>query len=78
MTPRQSQWLQASPGERIRLAERLGEDGAEAFAGKHGYEPLLRRGDKLLPQGFDQVYRAKDGGIVVIEAKGGTSAICRA
>lgn len=78
MTPRQSQWLQASPDERIRLAERIGEDGAEGLAGKKGYEPLLQRGDKLLPQGFDQVYRAKDGSIVVIEAKGGTSAINRA
>jgi hypothetical protein len=31
-----------------------------------------------LRQGFDQVYRAKDGSIVVIEAKGCTSALSRA
>ena len=78
MTARQSQWHQASLDERIRLAEHLGEEGAEAFADKKGYQPLLRNGDKSLPQGFDQVYRAKDGSIVVIEAKGGTSAIDRA
>lgn len=77
-TARQAQWLQASLDERVRLAERLGEQGAEAFAAKKGYDPLLRNGDKLLRQGFDQVYRAKDGSIVVIEAKGGTSAIGRA
>lgn len=77
-TDRQSQWLRSSLDERVRLAERLGEEGAEAFAKKKGYEPLLRNGDKVLRQGFDQVYRAKDGGIVVIEAKGGTSAINRA
>jgi len=78
MTVRQAQWLQATLDERVRLAERLGEEGAEAFAAKKGYEPLLRKGDKVLRQGFDQVYRAKDGSIVVIEAKGGTSAISRA
>ena len=77
-TARQAQWLQASLDERVRLAERLGEEGAEALAARKGYEPLLRNRDKVLRQGFDQVYRAKDGGIVVIEAKGGTSAIGRA
>jgi hypothetical protein len=78
MSARQSQWLQASVEERIRLAERLGEEGAEAFAAKHGYEPLLQRGDRSLPQGLDQVYRTQDGDVVVIEAKGGTSAVGRA
>lgn len=78
MTARQAEWLQATINERVRLAERLGEEGAEAFAAKKGYEPLLRNGDKVLRQGFDQVYRAKDGSIVAIEAKGGTSAISRA
>jgi hypothetical protein len=78
MSIRQSQWLQASLEERVRLAEHLGEEGAEAFAAKKDYKPLLRNGDKVLRQGFDQVYRAKDGSIVVIEAKGGTSAISRA
>jgi hypothetical protein len=78
MTVRQAQWLQASLDERVRLAERLGEEGAEAFAAKKEYEPLLQNGDKILRQGFDQVYRAKDGCLVVIEAKGGTSAISRA
>lgn len=78
ITERQSQWLRSPLDERIRLAERLGEEGAEAFARQKGYEPLLRNGDKALKQGFDQVYRTKDGAIVVIEAKGGTSSINRA
>jgi hypothetical protein len=78
VTVRQEEWLQATIDQRVKLAERLGEEGAEAFATKKGYEPLLRNGDKVLRQGFDQVYRATDGSIVVIEAKGGTSAISRA
>src|SRR5207245_1929416 len=77
-TPAQVEWLKASTDERVKIAERLGEEGAEAFAAKKGYEPLLRNADKVLRQGFDQVYRARDGSIVVIEAKGGTSAINRA
>jgi len=78
MTARQREWLTATINERVRLAELLGEEGARAYAGKKGYEPILTKADKSLPQGFDQVYRARDGSIVVIEAKGGTSAIGRA
>jgi hypothetical protein len=78
LTARQIWGQQASPYEKNRLAERLGEKGAEVFAAERGYEPLLRNGDKVLRQGLDQVYRAKDSRIVVIEAKGGTSAIGRA
>ena len=78
MTARQREWLKATINERVRLAEQLGEEGAQAYAAKKGYEPLLTKADKSLPQGFDQVYRAKDGSIVVIEAKGGSSAIGRA
>jgi hypothetical protein len=76
-TPRQQVWLKASLEERNLLAERLGEEGAEAFAAKAGYKPLLTKADKSVRQGFDQVYRAPDGGIVVVEAKGGTSALGR-
>src|ERR1051326_1485355 len=64
-TARQTQWQRASIDERVGLAEQIGEEGAEGFAAKNGYEPLLRNGDKVLRQGFDQVYRAKDGRIVV-------------
>jgi len=78
MTARQRQWLNATLEQRQVLAERLGEEGAERFAAKQDYKPLLQNGDKALRQGLDQVYRAKDGSIVVIEAKGGTSAINRA
>ncbi len=73
ITARQREWLDASVDERIRIAELLGEEGAMAYAKKKGYQPILTKANKTLPQGFDQVYRAKNGGIVVIEAKGGTS-----
>lgn len=78
MTELQSQWLRSNLRERVRIAERIGESGAEALAKKLGYVPILRNGDKTLSQGFDQVYLARNGGIVVIEAKGGTSAISQA
>jgi hypothetical protein len=77
MTTRQREWLKSTISERVRLAERLGEEGARAFAKKKGYAPLLMKADKVLVQGLDQVWRAKDGTIVVLEAKGGTSAIGR-
>jgi hypothetical protein len=32
---------------------------------------------KTVRQGFDQVYRAPDGSVVVVEAKGGCSPLCR-
>ncbi len=77
-TDRQHEWMKATDQERIQLAERIGEEGAHAFAAKQGYKPLLTKGDKSLSQGFDQVYQARDGSIVVIEAKGGTSPLGRA
>ena len=78
LTPKQLQWQQSSIQNRILIAEKIGEEGAKAFASVKGYEPILNDADKAIRQGFDQVYRAKDGSIVVIEAKGGTSPIGRA
>ena len=78
MTARQAQWLNASINDRIFLAEVLGEEGASAYAIQKGYEPILTTVDRSLPQGIDQVYRTKDGLVLAIEAKGGTSPIARA
>lgn len=77
-TPAQAEWLNSSPQERVKISERLGEQGAKTFAAKQGYTPLLVAKDKALAQGFDQVYAAKDRSIVVIEAKGGSSPISHA
>ena len=78
LTSKQLEWQQSSIQNRILISEKIGEDGAKAFASMRGYEPILNDADKAIRQGFDQVYRAKDGSIVVIEAKGGTSPIGRA
>lgn len=71
-TVRQQEWLKASPQERVRMAEELGEEGARQMAKAKGYETLFDGVDRLLPQGPDQVYRAADGRVIVYEAKGGT------
>ena len=78
LTSKQLEWQQSSIQNRILISEKIGEDGAKAFASIRGYEPILNDADKAIRQGFDQVYWAKDGSIVVIEAKGGTSPIGRA
>lgn len=67
----QDAWLKATPDERIRLAEGLGEKGARNWARSQGWKPLLDNSSKSVPQGPDMVYRAKDGIVHVIEAKGG-------
>ncbi len=77
-TAAQRQWLAASPEQRIKLAEDLGEEGARAMAKKQGLKPLMNGLGKTLPQGPDQVYRAADGVVHVFEAKGGSSQIGRA
>jgi hypothetical protein len=76
-TARQRAWLNATPEERVLMAERLGEQGAAALAEKKGYRPILTGEQKAVRQGFDQVYQASDGRVVVVEAKGGSSPICR-
>jgi hypothetical protein len=72
-TPRQQQWLKASPDHRIRLAESLGDEGARAFAKSKGWKVIFDGTNRAIPQGLDQVYSAADGTIHVIEAKGGSS-----
>ena len=71
-TARQEQWLAATPQDRVRLAEALGDDGARVLAKAKGYEAVYDGFDRMLPQGPDQVYRAGDGRVIVYEAKGGS------
>ena len=71
-TPAQREWLNASTEERRLLAEELGENGAMRWARKQGWRPLIESGKRTVPQGPDMVYRAGDGIVHVIEAKGGS------
>jgi hypothetical protein len=77
VTARQQAWLEASPEQRVKLAEQLGEDGGRAFAQSKGWQPILDGTSKTIAQGPDQVYRSADGVIHVIEAKGGSGQLGR-
>jgi len=59
--------------KRIEIAEFLGELGAEKLAKRNGWICILNSKNKNLPHGFDQVYLAPNGRVIVVEAKGGTS-----
>lgn len=71
-TLRQQNWLKASIEQRVKLAEQLGDDGARAFASAKTWTPVFDGTDRGSFQGPDQVYRAADGTVHVIEAKGGS------
>jgi hypothetical protein len=71
----QRAWLAASPQARMRMAEKLGDDGARTLARQRGLQPIFDGLDRTIPQGPDQVYRASNGRIVVYEAKGGSSVL---
>lgn len=75
LDPDQVEWLKATPEERIRIAERIGEKGAARWAEEQGWQRLTV--NKTIPQGVDQIYRAPEGTVHVIEAKGGTSPLGR-
>lgn len=75
LDPDQREWLKATPEERIRISERIGETGAARWAEEQGLQRLPV--NKTIPQGVDLIYRAPDGTIYVIEAKGGTSPLGR-
>ena len=75
---RRAEWLKASPTQRIKIAEDIGEEGAEALMKRRSLQPLLTRSQKTLRQGLDQVWvNPKTGHVIVVEAKGGTSALNR-
>jgi hypothetical protein len=77
-TARQQAWLRATPEQRLKLAEELGEAGARMMAKKQGWQPLVDGLNKSIPQGPDQVYRTVDGMIHVVEAKGGSGQLSHA
>lgn len=43
-TPRQQDWLRATPEQRARLSELLGEEGGRALAKKNGHVAGVSRG----------------------------------
>lgn len=72
------EWTNATPEQRLQIAEEIGEEGARMFAEKRGYQPIFDGKGRILRQGPDQVYLdPRTGEIVVIEAKGGTSPLGR-
>ena len=76
-TARQRAWLRASVDQRVKLAEQLGDEGARAFAKAKGWSPVFDGTARGVVQGPDQVYRAADGAVHVIEAKGGSGQLGR-
>lgn len=64
-TLRQQEWLKATPEQRVRIAEEIGEQGARKFAQAKGWQPILDGTEKSIPQGLDQVYRGADGTVHV-------------
>jgi len=71
-------YLSATPEERVRIAEEIGDAGARDWARQQGYRPIFDGRGRTMPQGPDQVYwDPKTGETVVIEAKGGTSPLGR-
>lgn len=73
------EWMNADDAQKKQIAEEIGEKGARDYAQRAGYKTIFDGRGRMLPQGPDQVYfDPKTGEIVVIEAKGGTSALCNA
>lgn len=77
-TLRERIYIDATPAERITISEALGEEGARQLARARSWAPLQNGHGTTLRQGLDQVYRANDGTIHVLEAKGGGSPMNRA
>lgn len=74
----QQKWLNASPEERVKIAEQIGEEGARQYAHQQGWKPIFEGHNRTMPQGPDLIYwDNKRGKVVVLEAKGGTSPINR-
>lgn len=77
-TSQRQAWLSATPEQRVKIAEELGEEGARLMAKKQGWQPLVDGLSKSIPQGPDQIYSAADGTIHVVEAKGGSGQLGQA
>ena len=72
LSPNQKSWLKSTTEQRVRIAERIGEDGARHFAREKEWKPVLDGTRKKCPHGPDQIYQSDDGIVHVIEAKGGS------
>lgn len=69
-----SAWMSASLSDRVRLAERIGTQGATRYAVERGLVELLGARGRGISQGPDFVYRDPFSNRVrAIEAKGGSS-----
>lgn len=70
-----ARYLAAGLAERVSIAQRIGEEGVERYAALHRLKSLLSPGGMRSPTGPDSVYfNRTTGGILVLEAKGGSSA----
>ena len=70
----QSDWLGASPQNRVYLAQTIGEEGTAKYAAERGWRQVLGSQRRSIGQGPDFVYLDRFSGKVrVLEAKGGTS-----
>lgn len=78
LRPRQQLWLNATLGQRVRIAEQLGEEGAREFARAKGWRPIFDGRGRTIPQGLDQVYQGRLRRVHVVEAKGGMGQLGRA
>jgi len=78
LDPDQQRWINATPEERVKIAEEIGEKGAREYAKGKGYNTIFDGKGRTVPQGPDQVYLdPRTGETVVVEAKGGTSPLSR-
>lgn len=74
LTPEQEEWINTSPEGRRGLGEQIGERGGRELAKEMGMEAVFDgTSGKGIPQGPDQVYRAKNGRIAVFETKANSS-----
>ena len=67
-------WLSASLGDRVGIAQLIGEEGVERYASGRQLKTLLSPFGHRLPIGPDSVYwNPASGRVQVLEAKGGSS-----
>jgi hypothetical protein len=71
-----SAWTSASPYQRTRLAERIGNQGRARYGAQQGWRQLLGARGRGIAQGPDSVYwDPYSGRLRALEAKGGSSQV---
>ena len=71
-----ARYLSASLGNRVAIAQLIGEEGVERYAEGRGLKTLLSPLGRSTPIGPDSVFRNPlSGRVQVLEAKGGSSAL---